>query len=122
MSQDQKIVKDERGQDQPADKKRAQQNTAAEGGAAYAPRNQDLKGPAKPGEQAQGLSGEDKRQGSLRTPSILPTTCRKDYGASAHIRLALLKDADTTTTRTGIRNNHHAQTSYATRAIQRRWA
>ena len=66
MSQDQKIVKDERGQDQPADKKRAQQNTAAEGGAGYAPRNQDLKGPAKPGEQAQGLSGEDKRQGSLR--------------------------------------------------------
>ena len=35
MSQDQKIVKDEQGQDQPADKKRAKQNTAAEGGAAY---------------------------------------------------------------------------------------
>ena len=41
MSQDQKIVKDERGQEQPADKKRAQQNTAVEGGAAYAPNNQD---------------------------------------------------------------------------------
>jgi hypothetical protein len=36
MPQDQKIVKDERGQEQPADKKRAQQS-AKEGPAAYAP-------------------------------------------------------------------------------------
>ena len=36
MAQDQKIVKDDRGQEQPADKKRAQQS-AKEGPAAYAP-------------------------------------------------------------------------------------
>jgi hypothetical protein len=39
MAQDQKIVKDERGQEQPADKKRAQQS-AKEGPAAYAPHNE----------------------------------------------------------------------------------
>ena len=38
MPPDQKIVKDERGQEQPADKKRAQQS-AKEGPAAYAPHN-----------------------------------------------------------------------------------
>ena len=43
MPQDQKIVKDERGQEQPADKKRAQtnQNTAKEGGGAYAPQHDE---------------------------------------------------------------------------------
>ena len=39
MPQDQKIGKDDRGQDQPADKKRAQQS-AQEGPAAYAPHNE----------------------------------------------------------------------------------
>lgn len=39
MAQDQKIVKDDRGQEQPADKKRAKQS-AKEGGAAYAPHSE----------------------------------------------------------------------------------
>jgi hypothetical protein len=39
MAQDQKIVKDERGQQQPPDKKRAQQS-AKEGSAAYAPQSE----------------------------------------------------------------------------------
>ena len=42
MPQDQKIVTDERGQEQPADKKRAQQgsqNIARERGGAYVPTN-----------------------------------------------------------------------------------
>ena len=87
MSQDQKIVKDERGQEQPADKKRAQQNTAVEGGAAYAPNNQDGTFPPLPDDKGQGLTGEDKRQGSLRTArATLPTRCRKACGATAHIR------------------------------------
>ena len=66
MSQDQKIVKDERGQEQPADKKRAQQNTAVEGGAAYAPNNQNGTVPPRTDDKGQGLTGKDKRQGSLR--------------------------------------------------------
>ena len=54
---DQKIVKDERGQEQPADKKRAAQASALEGPAAYAPGNEDQKraekvelAPAAPGD------------------------------------------------------------------------
>jgi hypothetical protein len=61
MSQDQKIVKDERGQEQPAEKKRAQQTTAARDGAF----NQDAKAPQSDN-KGKVLSGEDKRQGSLR--------------------------------------------------------
>ena len=73
MSQDQKIVKDERGQEQPADKKRAQQNTAVEGGAAYAPNNQDGTFPPRPDDKGQGLTGEDKRHGSLTDSKREPT-------------------------------------------------
>lgn len=72
MSQDQKIVKDERGQDQPADRGRAQQNTAVEGGAAYAPNNQVETAPPLIDENGQGLRGKDKRQGSLRDGTAHP--------------------------------------------------
>jgi hypothetical protein len=65
MTRDQKIVKDERGQEQPADKFRAQKNSAAEGGAGYAPNNRDTTAPLARGNQ-QGLTGKDKRQNSLR--------------------------------------------------------
>ena len=46
MAQDQLIVMDERGQEQPADKQRAQQSTM-EGPAAYAPTNEAQKDAAK---------------------------------------------------------------------------
>jgi len=59
MPQDQKIVKDERGQEQPADKKRAQQS-AKEGPAAYAPHDKSAeKGEAYPDrEPAKKKTGE----------------------------------------------------------------
>ena len=83
MCQDQKIVKDGRGQEQPADKKRAQQNTAVEGGAAYAPNNQDGTVPPRTDDKGHGLTGEDKRDGSLTDtsasrPTRLPEGLRRD--------------------------------------------
>ena len=59
MSQDQKITKDERGQEQPTDKKRAQQSSL-EGPAAYAPNNQGGLGQAK--------KSPSSRTGDDRTP------------------------------------------------------
>ena len=62
MAQDQKIVKDDRGQKQPADKKRAQQTDPTQTASqAYAPSSQDGKGqPQNPPKEEQ--KGEQKKQ------------------------------------------------------------
>lgn len=71
MAQDQKIVKDERGQEQPADKKRAQQSSksALEGPAAYAPSNEEQKRAEKVELPPAGTGDErtpDKRIGEVK--------------------------------------------------------
>ena len=91
MSQDQKIVKDERGQEQPADKKRAQQNTAVEGGAAYAPNNQEWDGPAAHRRQG----ARPHREGQTPSQPDGKGVVRKTAARTHRTDLARLKDGAT---------------------------